>query len=42
MAKEQMIVNKMTEWGKINGVDNVQLSQLKKYKDKWNTISNLL
>lgn len=42
MAKEQMIVNKMTEWVKINGVDNIQLAQLEKYKGKWDTISNLL
>ena len=38
MAKEQMIRNKMTEWTQINGVDNIELPQLEKYKNKWDTI----
>ena len=43
MAKEQMKRNGMTEWHKITGgVDNVLLSQLESYKNKWETIFNNL
>ena len=43
MSKEQMKRNGMTEWHKIaGGVDNVLLSQLEGYKDKWDTIFNNL
>ena len=39
MAKEQMIRNNMTTWEHINGVDNIMLSQLEEYKNKWETIA---
>ena len=39
MATEQMKRNRMTEWHEVKGgVDNVMLSQLESYKNKWDTI----
>ena len=42
VAKEQMKLNKMTKWEKVNGVDNIPVSQLEQYKDKWDTIINVV
>jgi len=39
VAEEQMTVNKMDKWKKIDGVDNIGLHQLEeKYTDKWEII----
>ena len=41
MAKEQMKRNKMTDWQKISGVDNIELQQLENYKNDWEKILNI-
>jgi len=38
IAKEQMIRNKMKNWHYVNGVDNILIKQITKYKNNWNTI----
>ena len=35
MGNIQMIANKMTEWKKIEGCDNVKRSLVERYEDRW-------
>jgi len=42
VKREQMIVNKMDKCEKINGFDKIPYTQLEPYKDKWETIINVV